>query len=380
MIILNLIFKEIKQSLRDKKAMSMMVLFPIVLIVILGTAFSKTFGGDVNIEIKAEVAYTNYSKVELTKAFDSFKDDLTKELKVTFKELPGTSNKEDTQEGIEAIKNGKYSCYIVLSDNEFKIYKNERFNFEGNLLESVFNTFVQRYNLVMQVAKVNPAAIEGILSDSNTNYTSMVSLEKKKQPRAMDYYAVTMITLIIMYATMTGSYSITGERTTKTESRMVITPVTKYQIFIGKAIGCVLVTVLQILIVFLFSKYVLKINWGDNILVVLLILFSEIVMAISLGTGMALITKNESASNGILNALVPIMIFLGGGYVPLDQFQSKALNLITQVSPIKWTNEAILKVIYSNDMSTVAQTLIINFSVILVFMFISIFLFRREEA
>ena len=42
---LQIILKEIKRNIRDYKANTMMVLFPIVLIIILGAAFSGIFKG-----------------------------------------------------------------------------------------------------------------------------------------------------------------------------------------------------------------------------------------------------------------------------------------------------------------------------------------------
>ncbi|MFZ3171347.1 MAG: hypothetical protein WA118_05145 [Carboxydocellales bacterium] len=40
-------------------------------------------------------------------------------------------------------------------------------------------------------------------------------------------------------------------------------------------------------------------------------------MAVSLGLGLAFILKDEVLT-GILNLLIPIVVFLGGGYMPID--------------------------------------------------------------
>lgn len=373
MKILNIIMKEVKHSLRDRKAMSMMVLFPIVLIIILGTAFSGVFGSS-GIEIKAKAAYTVSGNEQLKTAFNSFKDQLEKNMKVTFVEV------SDTEQNIKDIQNGDYSCYINLTDKELKIYKNQRFNLESSIIQTALTSFIERCNLQMIVSSVNPAAMQQISADTKTDYTQVVSLEKKKQPRAMDYYAVTMITLIIMYGAMTGSFSITSERTRKTGNRMNTAPVGKHEIFIGKTVGCVLVTAIQITVVFLVSKYILKTNWGDNLFPIAMVLLSQIAMVISLGVGIGLITKNEGAAVGIINSLIPVIVFFGGGYVPLEQFGNGFINTAANFSPVKWANDAIMKTIYSNDTSVVPQAILINLAIVLVFLIISITLFRREEA
>ena len=57
MKIFNIVLKEIKHNLRDKQTMFIMVAFPIVLMWILGTAFSD-MGGDTLIFENTKVAYS----------------------------------------------------------------------------------------------------------------------------------------------------------------------------------------------------------------------------------------------------------------------------------------------------------------------------------
>ncbi|MEA4825575.1 MAG: ABC transporter permease [Clostridium sp.] len=373
MRILSIVIKELKQNLRDRKAMALMILFPIVLIVILGTAFSKVMGDNIDLgEIK--VIYSVEGKGNVSESFDALKESL-KQYNVSF---TYTDNKK---KAIEDMENSEYSCYVVFNENnkEIKLYKNDRYNFNAGFIEGILNTFVQRYNVINEIAVVNPKVIPNIVKDDKANFVSLESLDKRHQPRAIDYYGVTMTTLIVMYAAMTAGYGMNSERVRNTINRMFVSPLRKQEIFAGKVIGFLLITMIQIGVVVVFGKYVIKVNWGDNIGIILAVLSAEIAMSISIGIAVSFFAKSEAAMTGILNLIIPITIFLGGGYVPIEQINSKVISGLSKMSPVKWINDSMFNVIYRNDYGTVIPAILINIAIALVLLVFASLAFRREE-
>jgi ABC-2 type transport system permease protein len=376
MNILNIMWKEIKQNLRDRKAMCMMVLFPIVLILILGTALAGNFDNS-NAFKGTSVIYSVNGSGELAQGFKGLINN-EKELGIKFTEA------KNENEGLDEVKNSNYSAFIIVdaNANDIKLYKNSKFNFNGSFIESVLNTFVQKYNVMIEIAKVNPTALGKINSDTMSNFINEVSLVEKRQPKAIDYYAVSMLTLILMYAASTSAASINGEKRTKTGSRILTAPVKKYEVLIGRILGDVLITSLQAAIVLIVSKYAVKAYWGQSgaMLPIIAVIFSEIIMAVSIGAGIAFSIKNEQLSYGLINTTIPFLVFLGGGYIPLDQFNNPVLNTICKISPIKWINDAIFEIIYNNNFSIVPKTLIITFTIAIIFIAASAMIFRKEAA
>ena len=154
---------------------------------------------------------------------------------------------------------------------------------------------------------------------------------------------------------------ISGEKNTKTRDRIMSGPVRRFEFLIGKTIGAVIVTMLQIGIVLLFSKFVFNINFGNDIFTIILILISQIIMAVSLGVGLGFIFKNENIAGGILNFIIPVMVFLGGSYAPVDNMGSKTFtDIVTYLSPVRWVNQSIIGVIYSDNYNKVGPTILIN--------------------
>lgn len=374
MNIIYLILKEIKQSFRDKKNMSMMILFPIVLIIVLGSALNSAFSNELTIEtpkVLYKIESASQDAIELKRNFI----DKGKDFNIEFIEAESIDKAKN-----DLINTNKYASFLEMKEeNKIVLYTNDRETMSAGLVESILGTFVQKYNAVAEIAKVNPRLIGEIVSDNNAEFTQISSVNKTRKPSSMDYYAVTMLTLIIMYGSNTGLYGIAGERSSKTRDRILSGPVKKYEFLTGKTLGGIFVTALQVLVVIAVSKYILKANWGDDIFTVFLTVLSLIVMSISFGVGLGFIFENTNAASGILNFVIPIIAFLAGAYVPIDGIENKVFQAITYLSPVKWTNKAIFRVIYNSDYSNVIPAIAINLAISVVFITICSVLFRKES-
>lgn len=374
MNIARIFLKEFKISIRNFKANLMMVLFPIVLIIILGAAFSNSFNQTIKLDNEL-VLYTediNENDQTLTKAFESFREGMTKELGISFEKT------DDVNMGMASIEDYKYSAYLYISDSpqEIKLYKNERHGLTASLMESALNSFINTYGAMSTIAVNNPAAMAMPQMGQHGEYVKVRAMDEKRQPGSLDYYTITMISMILMYASMTGFWSVRSDIEQKTASRTLCAPVRGYELLTSKVFGCIIVTLVQVLVVILFSGFVLKAYWGDDLVTVALLLLSQSIMSVSMGVGLAYPFKKSDAANGTLNAIIPILVFLGGGYVPLEVMGSGIAKL-SVISPIKWINSALFRVIYDGDYSHVAIALGINLTIAAAFILIAA-LFSRK--
>jgi len=373
MNIISIIIKEIKHSFRDKKSMAMMILFPIALIVVLGAALKSDFTSNIDIGIP-KVLYSIEAQGAVSDSFISSFIEKGKDFKIEFTKM------DNMDLAKKKVISSEYDAIIVLnSNNKIEFYKSGLESLKAGMVEGILSTYVQQFNVITGISKVNPQIINSLLSDTNADYSTITSLNEGTQPSSLDYYTIAEIALIIMYAGMTGLFGIASEKNLKTRDRILICPVKKYEFLIGKTIGGVICTILQITIVILFSKYVLKANWGNDIFTVLLIFVSQIVMAISLGVGLGFIFKNENVANGVLNFMIPVIVFLGGSYMTVDGLGGKTFQAITYLSPVRWVNRSIFDVIYNNNYSKVSSAILINIGIAVIFIAISSLLFRKEN-
>lgn len=372
---ISIIIKEIKHNFRDKRAITLMIAFPLLLMVILGVVFNGQFASNGIDFSGAKVIYSAKEDGTLHKEFKEFAHEL-EEMNIMFEQI------ENEDDAIKKIQNDLYTCYISLDENskELNIYKNNKRNTTASFIEGMLATFVQRYNLVSQIIEVNPNSIDEIMNkDIKNDYVKIVSIDEKKQARAIDYYGITMLTLIIMYSVNAGIFSIQGEQTIKTGDRIIGTPINKYKVFLGKVLGAFAVTAIQISIVILFSTKILGVNWGNDIVTILIIIITQIIMCISIGVGIGFLVSSQEVGNGIISAIIPLLVFLGGGYYPLERIGSDLLFKISIISPIRWINDSIFNVIYLNDYKYVSSTVVFNIVISFVFLLLANMKYRRRE-
>ena len=374
-MVFSIIKKEILQNFRDKKAAFWMILFPIIMIFILGISLSQFFGKSTLSVPKTTVVYTVENDTEQAKRIENFFNDSKKELNMEF------SKGRDKNKILQEIKTGEYDCYIDIKDSkDIVVYSNDIKDFNSALVINLLNIYAEKTNAIESIIKENSQGIKFIDKNSKPNFVNIKSLDKAKTPTAFDYYSVTMLTMIILYATLTGAMTILGERIRNTMPRIACSSVNKFILFAGKLIGAFVVVTVQIGILFLVTKYIFKADWGNNLTPIFGILLTLIFMAISLGMGLSRLFRNPNLISVFSNITIVLLNFLGGAYIPLETFgQNNIIMLISNISPLKWSNQAIFKVIYGNDFSLVTIAIIVNLAVGLFFLIVpSLFLKKGE--
>lgn len=369
MRILTIMLKEIKEILYDKKVMAIMILLPIVLIGILGFAFSST--SDIKLgDIK--VIYTDEGDTILSQGFDIFIKE-TDKMGVKFVEI------KDVSKGISEIEKRKYDGYVFLKGKDITFYKNAHGDIKTEIAESMIDSFVDTFKGMTAIASQNPAFLKNS-GDINLNreFIKITSIDRKVKQTSFDYYSVTMLTLVILYGAMSGVFSIDMERTKKTGRRILASPVKKYEILMGKVLGVTFSVFIQALIIVLFSKYIFGANWGKDIVTVFVIIISEIIFVVGLGVSLGFIIKNGAMAQGLLNGIIPFIAFLGGSYIPVKEMGSQFIEKLSNFSPITWTNTAIFNVILGGNYQYVPTALMVNLIPAAFFIVLSAYLFRRE--
>lgn len=375
MRVFRIIIKEFKQNMRDYKANALMVLFPIVLIVILGAAFTGQFSDSVTLTDEKVLYKVDVKEnAQFPAVLEEFFTALSGETGIVFEET------EDIEVAKASTENRTYSALLHITENPLQInlYKNERAGFSTTLMENALNSFIKSYDAITAIADINPAAFIKPELQEHNNHVQIRSLDKKRQPGSTDYYAITMLTLIMLYSSLTGFWGFRNEVEQKTGSRILCSPIRNYEMLTGKVIGVITVTIVQALVVILFSKWVLNAYWGQDLMPVALLILTYAVMTVSLGVALAFLIKSSDAASGILNTIIPIFVFLGGGYVPLSAM-GDSFAKIGMVSPVYWINTALFKIIYERNYSGMVASLGVNLGLAVLFITISALFSRRGK-
>ena len=376
MNILKIALKELKQQIRDWKSNTVMILFPIVLIAILGVALSGAFSGVSSLpEIKA--SYTIEGAGPMGTAFRALAGAKT-DSGVQF------SMARSRQEGVRSVENADTSAYLVVGRSEIRLYRNERYPIESGIVKSIVTAFLLRYNAAAAVAASRDAlAVSSSASpapappEATGSYVESRALSGKRMPSSTDFYAVTILTLIILYASLFGASRARTERRLGTANRILSAPVGRAQLLIGQVGGSLITLVAQAAVLIAFSRFVLGAYWGAHLLTVGALIVAESIMIVSAGVAAAYLLPNEAAIVAVLNTIIPVLAFFGGTYVPLDMM-GPVVERLAAYSPLKWLNQALLGVICDGDFSAVGHALAINLGAAALFIAVAALFTRRE--
>lgn len=373
MNIWNIAAKEFKSDMRDKRTLFLMLVFPIVLMLILGSALTNAFTSGLSVG-DMKLLYKNEATASgLVQAWEGFAQAIGQE----GVEVTPVAGETD---GVAEVQEDNATAYAVIRDSGIQFYGSTRHSIESNIVQGMLTVFSDRYNLAAAAYRADPEAAEQILAQAGAQgeFVRETGLEADRKPGSMDYYALVMSTMIAFYAAMSASYLIRGERLRKTALRLSAAPLKKSELFIGKVLGSTLINALCVLVVVLFSKYVFQANWGDHLGVVLLALLTEVILAISLGLAVSFIFK-ESSSIAVIMIFAQMASFFGGAYFPLGELKGFML-VVANASPLYWINSGMMKVIYNGDVQAALPVIGLNVGIAAVLLLFSAIVIRRREA
>lgn len=196
MLLFTLIKKEITQFFRNKTDVLTMFVFPIILILVMGTSLNGLMNVDKNI---FENKYVYYKVNDLAnnqkylQAFYNFKNSCEESIKIKFKEI------EDDNKARELVNKGKSLAFININKDNYDYYRSENKETSAQkIFKNVFNEYLKRYALIDSIGNTNPKIIQDILKEE-----SLIKLKEEginsSGIDSFTYYTFAELILIILY-------------------------------------------------------------------------------------------------------------------------------------------------------------------------------------
>ncbi|HZJ25281.1 MAG TPA: ABC transporter permease, partial [Anaerolineales bacterium] len=143
-----------------------------------------------------------------------------------------------------------------------------------------------------------------------------------------------MALLFLMYTVSYGGRSILQERSQGTLPRLMISPTSNAQVLGGKVLGIFLMGVAQVGILILASTIFFRVQWGDWLGVLALILATAL-GATGWGMLITALARTPAQVASVGSALMLIFGILGGSFINLEQMPS-FLRTISKITPNAW--------------------------------------------
>lgn len=280
--------KDLKIRSRDFNAFIMILLMPLILIFVLGLVFQPLYSSKPFIIDTAVVNLDNdyISDILINDVLKS--EELSKFINLFFL--------NDENELKDGISKGKYAAGIIINENFTKnivsgkedkilILADPEQTTKSGVIKNILDTFVLevlkrsvalditsktliKENLIKQ-EDLNTLIYQWSNDIENIKSKIGVKLvnEKGEETRgivAMDYYAVGMGVMYLLFAANTGTESIFEEKRKGTYQRLSIMPIKESSIFSGKVFGIFLLTLTQFILIILITKFFYGVSWGNS--------------------------------------------------------------------------------------------------------------------
>lgn len=377
---LKIILKDIKTFFMDKTVLFWSFMFPIFLTLLLGNALmgvfptadnQNSFFEDVRIE------YISNGDEILTESFEDFLNTIHEEIDISYRKSQNIEN------SIDKIRNQEIAIAVEIeSDNTFKITKSR--GFKSDLAESVIEIFVEKFNVVETVSKEgNEVFMQEVLDElyNSNSYMEIVSLDREQRDiSAIDYFGIVNVFGLVFWRIATVLPLFNSEVKAGLLGRIRISGISKSAYLISKFISLSILLSIVTITILIFNILVFNVFVGNSLGLIILLLISTVILVSALG--ILVIAKFTKLSEGtdLLDSAVPIIVFLGGGFLPILDFTTDAgLNSIGKYTPLFVQNRAAFGLINGGNYAVAMDAFRYNFSLTIIIVVAALIVFNRKE-
>jgi ABC-2 type transport system permease protein len=143
-----------------------------------------------------------------------------------------------------------------------------------------------------------------------------------------------MALLFLMFTVSNGGRTLWLERAQGTLPRLLVSPTSTIQVLAGKVIGIALTGLAQMLILILASALLFRLNWGDPLAVVVLVV-AAVVGAVGWGLLITAVAKTPGQVNALGSAVMLTFGILGGSFVDLSSMP-QWFAILSKITPNAW--------------------------------------------
>ncbi|GHO50257.1 ABC transporter permease [Ktedonospora formicarum] len=368
--------KDLLQVIKDKHSLILLLLVPLLLITIMGSAFGNAFGNNSN-PIAFTVALSNQDSGHLgetiVKALQSANASFTIDIKAY----------SSTKNVLQSIKDEKAVAGIIIPSgttqklqdaasksksvsNIVQFYTRPNSNDQRisltqqivtNVLNNQINAMYAGSAAVQEIqalckqpgnacdyATIKPEAISksiGEASQTSKNTTLIQTLTTGNAPKSSNFDQLLpgFSVLFALFGLNSAASTILQEKEEGTFRRLLIAPVPRYALLGGKLVAQFLLTLLQLTVLFTIGYWVFKLNIGSWQAIGLLLISTSFATT---GLGMLLVSivKSRRQLTPVVTLTTLVTSAIGGSWWPLWS-EPQWMQQIAKIGVTAWAIEGL---------------------------------------
>lgn len=364
--------------------------FPIIMATFFNLAFS-------NIENSEKLSIINIAIVEsketknneiLKQSFEALSDEENKDRLFSLKYVEEATAKE-------LLENDEITGYLNLDENKPKIViKSNGIN--ESILKYVTEEITSTSKIVQDLAN-NKIVEESMQGKAQVDYEKIYkeALEiatkedisfKNISNANLSYTMIEFYTLIAMTCLYGGILAMTAINNSLANmgnvgKRTAVAPISKAKLIISSVFASYITQLIGISLLFIYTIFILKVDYGNNLPLIVLLTLAGSLAGLSLGLVVATTLKtNENVKTGILLAVTMFGCFLSGMMgITMKYIVDKNVPIINKLNPASMITDGLYSLYYYDTFSRYYINVISLFIFSSIMIAISIIQLRKQK-
>lgn len=288
-----------------------------------------------------------------------------------------------TEEQAEKMLRGDQIKAYILADENTMIVK------QSGLEETAVKIFMDQYgaqsstirNIAEQGGGSAPKEIMGSAAERQ-NYLARDVQNKTSSDYSVIYFYA-LIAMACLFGSMWGNVFITEMEADKSflGARLQLIPVSKWKMVLGNFLASLTVHFGEMILLFLFLKGILQVNFGENTGLLILTIFIGCIASILLGAMItALSGLSENMTGSILAGITMLCSFLAGLMVADVKYLIQAhVPVLSWINPAALISDAFYSLYYYNTQERCLERVAVLMALSVLFAVITVIRLRRKQ-
>lgn len=288
----------------------------------------------------------------------------------------------DEERASQALDDGKIDGYIMLKEQK-PVLALKRDGMNQTILKSFLEQYIQKENAVRQAMEAGgkkELSLSGLF-DTKT-ITEKVSLTKNAPSETVTYYYA-LLGMLCMYGGFQGVMTISGLQANMSAVglRRSLAPVQKGTVILADLLGGYTMHLCCVWMVLLYIQFVLKINFGSNLLLAAAACACGCLAGVSMGALIALPVRwKEGMKTGMVVTISMICSFLSGLMIYGVNYEvERSAPLLAWINPAARVTDMFYSLYYYEDLKIYFRNMGILLVLAAVFLMIMAAAVRRQQ-
>ena len=325
--------KDMKILIRDRNALILMFMLPMMIISVAGLAL----GGSFEDNIKVKVLVVDLDNKHLSKEFVQFLEDMDiLDVDMESNEFAARDRVMNKEYGRLVIVPKGFTEYIMTGlDTELLIISDPSKDSHNTVLKKIIEGYTNRMSTYVVTIKTFNAygvptydqekvfdivkIVDGFIAPAPVTVTTQSSTTDTKEPSSfIQYVPGFAVMFLLLTCVEVGSVSLLKEQESGTLRRLVTAPISRSEIIGGKIASIFIRGFIQLSILLLFGQVVFDLNLGSSIAAIIILITAVTLAGTGLGMLVAVLVKTKDQASSVSTMLVLTMSALGGSWWPLN--------------------------------------------------------------